>query len=324
MLKKALPALLVSSFLAIVGAYFYLNKVETYKYSASETHKEKIIRVEFYNGASISIKRPDDWAGGEIVAASFDGKRTQTITDESNDRVVINDYFPSQRSAGFAMISETTTGTISQVIGWTTKIVVPDGDYLRVYDLRGEPKDFSATFNRKGEMLAAVADMAGQDDFGSPTSYKIEFVQGVGFVLTDMKQKYYKLVDKTPAVFFDDKEARELILKIINKDDFLQLRADMSRAPNSKLINGRLLLFQGCNSQFCGGGHAAILIDTFTDNIWWTKISSSENDSGGTVAVTKDTKPSLQILNAVLHDESNYSGYKLAFSEDGELIYKRK
>lgn len=324
MLKKALPVLVISSLLVIFGAYLYLHKTENYKYSVSATHKEKINRVEFSNGASISILRPDDWSGGGIVASSFDGKRSLTITDEFNDRVVINDYYPNQRLAGFAMISETTTGTISQVIGWSTKIVVPDGDFVRVYDLRGEPKDFSATFNRKGEMVAATADMVGQDDFGSPTTYKINFVNGVGFVLPDMKQKYYKLVEKIPEVFFDDKETRELVLNTMSKEEFLQLRADMSRAPNSKLINGRLLLFQGCNSQFCGGGHAAILIDTFTDNIWWTKISSSENDSGGSVAVTKDTVPSLQILNAALHDESNYSGYKLAFSEDGELIYKRK
>lgn len=325
MLKKILPLVLISVVLAGIGTYFYVNKTQSYKYSDSQTHKEKITRVEFSNGASISIMKPDDWVGGGIVATSFDGKQTKIITDEYNDRVLINDYFPSQRSADMAIISETTSGTISQIIGWSTKVVVPEGNFVKVYDLGGEPKDFTATFNRKRELLTASAEMTGRtDDLGSPITYKVDLVRDVGFVEPEMKQKYYKLVGKHPEVLFEDPETRELLLKTVSKEEFRALRVDISRAPKSELLRGRYILFEGCNPAFCGGGHAAILIDTYTDNLWWTKISDNENNSGGTMAASKDTNPSIETLKAVVHGLEDNMGHTLAFSQDGELIYKRK
>lgn len=273
--KNLLTVSLLSAFLLVSNISFS----EEFNWSNKNSNYKTHDLIKFTNGVELVYKDQvaPEYSTRKILIKKPNGKPTIFLED---DHVYISAAYPNAANTQMAVVSHSCGGT--SCIVSPTYMVIPHDDSVIKFLIGDEKIQLLTNFENKKLVSATAIKVAlGHDEFDSDILGDIEYVAGKGFVVPGMKNYYRELLNKHPAAFFDNVEARKTLAKLMGLERFRSIRHILSGPGSMQLIYNRYMALTGCMPQNCLNGHAAVVVDTTNDEVWWLSITEDQVDAGG-------------------------------------------
>ena len=236
--------------------------------------------IKFTNGVELVYKDQvaPEYSARKILIKRPNEKPTVFLED---DHVYINATYPNAANTQMAVVSHNCGGTACGGDTPTYMVIPHDDSVIKFLIGNGKIQLLTNFENKKLVSATAIKAPLGRDEFNSEIFGDIEYVAGKGFVVPGMKNYYRELLNKHPAAFFDNVEARKTLAKLMGLERFRSIRHILSGPGSMQLIYNRYMALTGCMPQNCPYGHAAIVVDTTNDEVWWLSITEDQVDAGG-------------------------------------------
>ena len=316
-IHAALCVAAVTSLTSLLGAQAW---AQTFVWAGlgREAGAKNLPKAVLRNGAIVERKGGEGLSPQSVVAWDF--TRKQSLLVAANDSVQIEAAYPTARRAGAVVVRDICTGTKCRL--HDVALVVPDKELVRIYRADSAQKISVSLSN--GEVARATAKRVwmGYDSYGSDRYEDRELVKGAGFVTLKAMRKWLVLVGEHPEAFFDNKVLRKRLASIVSLEQFKELRQTMGVAGDGVLLDGRFVLLTGCRPHDCRGNYGAILIDTVTEDLWWTQYSQSgRSGSGGTTLLTERDRRTDRLRELLPPETRQADDEALTINEAGRLVY---
>lgn len=310
----------MNKFLLLIISLLFSHSLLAQTVVWSPSHRDPSIesryRVVLSNG--LVVERSRD--GRQIYTTDFDGNNKEMLLE--NNKTFIEAVSPDVRSADFVLISDNCGAPACYSGG--LYLVIPEGKSLNYFQI-GDPQKLTVTYDQKTKSIKALAEKiyAGADKYGSATYNTYEYLDQKGFVKKGLKSAYLKIIGKRSEDLFSDEVLRKPILTKMSADEFKDLRRSMDVGNESKILNGRFLLLNGCLRYSCFGNYAAILIDLESNDFYWANFSLGNKGSGSTAKSTPKEDLVSKIKSA-LYEQSPYEDMSIGMTEAGDLIFEKR
>lgn len=284
------------------------------EYDLSE---KNIKSVEFINGAYLKYfdESQNESELNSIVAFPNGNSYKNVIVEDDN--VSIISAFPSENKSVAAIVVNSCGGNSCREA--PMHLVIPEKNFIRKYLIGDSPNKIKLVINAENKVVDGKAfDVYLRDDeFGSPVYQDLKYFPDVGFVHLDVKKYYLPVIGYIhPDEYFDNKLAREPLVKLVGLEKFRNLRNLMSGPGSITLLKGRYILLEGCKAHFCDSSFAAIIIDSLTDDIYWSAVDNKVSFG----ATKKIIKNDISFFNDLV---SQVSYSRLKVNNKGEILFEK-